>query len=475
MNEVGNWWKDVTYEETVKIIESNIKTGEKAIDSLKENCTTLRRAYVAIGWYLRNARNRELFLEGGYRNVWEFAKDKFGYTRDEATRLIGINTKFSKGGNSPVLDDKYKEFGKSQLQEMLSLPDAKLEEVTPDMSVRQIRALKKPEPIIEEPESQQPEVAESKEVYKDTEKKEIMVQAFTYPALKEIIPALNQKIYELHENNFTAVIEVIVPVLPIRQDGLSVKDVGGIRIDLGDKYAVWPYYSFMKMYMESGLYERPGQETDLAGTAKECATPHKEPEFSPAELEEQVLDERYNIGDLPQAKDKYLYRLAKVLVSERGLRLFTFSRRYISDKTIKDEIQMLGWKKDNSIEIGEGVIAYTCADSIEFSKGNEDLGMCSYARFANQVRKVMENWNPEAAKKEEQTSTEEVCATSHAEEEQLPGQMNVQDYPETMPEVVKDEAWFVREYFDRYGSSYLPELMRICRENKSNSDRAKAA
>lgn len=116
-------------------------------------------------------------------------------------------------------------------------------------------------------------------------------------------------------------------------------------------------------------------------------------------------------------------------------------------------------------------------DGRTFSRGDEDLGTCSYARFANQVRKVMENWKPEAAKKEEQTGTEEVCATSHAEEEQLPGQTNVQDYPEMMPrpEVVKDEAWFVREYFTKYGSKYLSELMQICRENKSNSDRAKAA
>ena len=56
-----------------------------------------------------------------------------------------MNDKFSQGGNSPNLADEFKGFEKSQLQEMLYLDDKQIEEVTPDMTVKEIREVRKPE------------------------------------------------------------------------------------------------------------------------------------------------------------------------------------------------------------------------------------------------------------------------------------------------------------------------------------------
>ena len=64
-----------------------------------------------------------------------------------------MNEKFSQGGYSPFLDSGYKDFGKSQLQEMLYLDSEQLEEVTPEMTVREIREIRTPDP---EPEEQLP-------------------------------------------------------------------------------------------------------------------------------------------------------------------------------------------------------------------------------------------------------------------------------------------------------------------------------
>ena len=58
-----------------------------------------------------------------------------------------MNDKFSQGGNSPSLAEEYKGFEKSQLQEMLYLDDKQIESVTPDMTVRDIREVRKPEPV----------------------------------------------------------------------------------------------------------------------------------------------------------------------------------------------------------------------------------------------------------------------------------------------------------------------------------------
>ena len=64
-----------------------------------------------------------------------------------------MNDRFSQGGNSPVLAEEYRGFEKSQLQEMLGMSDEQLEQVTPDMTVREIRSMARPKevPYIEIP------------------------------------------------------------------------------------------------------------------------------------------------------------------------------------------------------------------------------------------------------------------------------------------------------------------------------------
>ena len=127
---VSNWWSDVTYEEAKASISGSIKS--------------MARSFVAVGFYLKHIRDHEFYLEDGYQDIWEFARETYGMSRSTASRWMAINDRFSVGGNSPNLADGYAVFGKSQLQEMLSLPEDKLRDVTPDMTVREIRELKEP-------------------------------------------------------------------------------------------------------------------------------------------------------------------------------------------------------------------------------------------------------------------------------------------------------------------------------------------
>lgn len=57
------------------------------------------------------------------------------------------NDRFSVGGNSPVMAEEYREYSRAQLQEMLSLDAEQMEQVTPEMTVREIRELKRPKEI----------------------------------------------------------------------------------------------------------------------------------------------------------------------------------------------------------------------------------------------------------------------------------------------------------------------------------------
>ena len=92
-------------------------------------------------------RDKELYREAGYENVWNYAADTFGFSKSTASRYMARNDKFSVGGNSPILAEEFREYSKAQLQEMLSLDSEQLENVTPDMTVKQIRELKKPKEL----------------------------------------------------------------------------------------------------------------------------------------------------------------------------------------------------------------------------------------------------------------------------------------------------------------------------------------
>lgn len=120
---------------------------EEAETSIRASLKDAARSVIAVGHYLKMIRDKELYREAGYENVWDYAADTFGFSKSTASRYMARNDKFSVGGNSPILAEEFREYSKAQLQEMLSLDSEQLENVTPDMTVKQIRELKKPKEL----------------------------------------------------------------------------------------------------------------------------------------------------------------------------------------------------------------------------------------------------------------------------------------------------------------------------------------
>ena len=135
----AEWYRDVSLEDAEVFIRSNLQSAVRSV--------------IATGFYLKHIRDNELYLEAGYKNINEYAMDRFGLSASATSRYITRNTRFSRGGNSPLIDDRFKDFSKSQLQEMLGMSDEQLEQVTPDMTVREIRSMARPKevPYIEIP------------------------------------------------------------------------------------------------------------------------------------------------------------------------------------------------------------------------------------------------------------------------------------------------------------------------------------
>lgn len=127
MDEV-KWYENCSLESIKNIIKNNI------------NITS--RSFVAIGYYLKNVRDRKLYLQDGYKNILEFAEGEFNISESWANKWMRINDRFSKDGNSPILLDEYKGFRSSILAEMITLTDEQLEQVTITTTRAEIRSIK---------------------------------------------------------------------------------------------------------------------------------------------------------------------------------------------------------------------------------------------------------------------------------------------------------------------------------------------
>lgn len=100
-------------------------------------------SFVKIGYLLKVARDTDILANTGYANVVEFAKARYGLDKTQVSRFIHINDRFSEGGNSAELQDRYKGMGYAKLTIMLQLPDEINEEISADFSKSEIEDIKK--------------------------------------------------------------------------------------------------------------------------------------------------------------------------------------------------------------------------------------------------------------------------------------------------------------------------------------------
>lgn len=99
-------------------------------------------SFIRIGYLLKVARDTGILQESGYANVNEFAQKEYGLDKTQVSRFIRINDRFSEDGYSETLKTEYKGYGYAKLAIMLQLPDSINEELTPEYSKAEIQAVK---------------------------------------------------------------------------------------------------------------------------------------------------------------------------------------------------------------------------------------------------------------------------------------------------------------------------------------------
>lgn len=113
-------------------------------------------SFVRIGFLLRKAEETEGYKNDGYDSLAEWASAELGLSATYVSRFKAINAKYSVDGYSDRLRTEFVGYGSAKLGEMLSLPDADMEMITPETKRSDIRALKefnREEPVQKETDS----------------------------------------------------------------------------------------------------------------------------------------------------------------------------------------------------------------------------------------------------------------------------------------------------------------------------------
>lgn len=134
-------------------VVNDISINENARSSLGyilEDFSDIKKRYISLGFHLNEFKNCQYYKEFGFFSFEDFCNDLLPLDKGAISRCINVWKEFCYKDNSGGfisrkmwIDDKYKEFSYSQLSEMLPLNSKRRKMVKPDMTVKQIRELKK--------------------------------------------------------------------------------------------------------------------------------------------------------------------------------------------------------------------------------------------------------------------------------------------------------------------------------------------
>lgn len=110
---------------------------------IKENLTGIVKGFVKIGWQLTRISASKAYTMDGYNSITEFAKAEYGMNPDGVSRFMKVYERYSIPGDTPELQEQYKDFKFAQLSEMLQLPIEDQQMITADTKRDDIRELKK--------------------------------------------------------------------------------------------------------------------------------------------------------------------------------------------------------------------------------------------------------------------------------------------------------------------------------------------
>ncbi len=125
-----------------EVLNVNEQEYQNLDREIKRSMKRTAAEVVRLGYFLRKMKDEKLYLVR-YPDFDSYVREELHIDYSKATRFMNINKKYSFNGNGMAVDEKYEEYSQSLLEEMLNMPEELEEMVTPGMSTRQVREIKR--------------------------------------------------------------------------------------------------------------------------------------------------------------------------------------------------------------------------------------------------------------------------------------------------------------------------------------------
>lgn len=144
--------------ETAKdLIVDHLHGYNGVTEKIKRAMYDAAKQFVYIGFLLKEVRDYGYYEEAGFNNVYQYAEFELGFKRSSTKNFIAITETFGiqeysyhgaiRKQQTMSLQPQYEKFNYSQLVELLAMSETKREKASPDMTVKQLRELKRdPDP-----------------------------------------------------------------------------------------------------------------------------------------------------------------------------------------------------------------------------------------------------------------------------------------------------------------------------------------
>ena len=92
-------------------------------NEIKQELGGIVKSFVRIGWQLTRIDKSGAYKHDGYNTIAEFARTEYGMNPSGVSRFMNVYERYSLPGDTPELQEQYKDFKFAQLTEMLQLPE----------------------------------------------------------------------------------------------------------------------------------------------------------------------------------------------------------------------------------------------------------------------------------------------------------------------------------------------------------------
>lgn len=376
---------------------------------LKRELLGVKQSFVRIGYALRQIEDQKLYERDGYKTIAEFAKSEYGLEPSTTSRFMSINREYSVDGYSEHLRPEYAELGRSQLEEMLKLPDSDRQMIQPETSREDIRELKrfnKAEPAAGVADDVRQLIEKFFQDNKDLLKEALEQPEFTEAGINAFAELINPGGNRSYKKGLF--------FLMMYENRITIKKFGATPQDM----TWWQFWQITKEIfgsLEKGSEEWQAYFGNDPDSLKDEKEETESTETPPEETSESADSKGQKEEIAPAQKPAETLEKSAVDGGEN------------EPKSDPEKGENQDWKSEYAAgeEVVSTISAQTRTGTLKkkrFRKGDWEV----------QVGGYIDIWNEAFFKRYEPEET----TNPHVEtdEEQVPGRRNITEYPEYMPE-----------------------------------------